>query len=323
MLYAGSDDGVYQVPTESDETATRVLEAERVYRLRQFAEVDGLFAASQSGLYHTADGSDWRRLNVPEDGVYSVVASPSGETLYAGTRPAHVYEADIGDGLPSDGAEWQALAGFEELREITDWGLPRHDGVAQVRSLCTHPDAPERIVAGLEVGGVFLSDDRGANWRGRHVEGFDVPHPDDVHHLSLGDSDGFVSATGSGLFQSTDAGQNWTRLDEGLSQTYFREAFVHEGVVYAGGAHGPSPTWDEDTDHVLFESHDGDTAQSVESPVPEELAIGWCVTDGDVTAATHRGTILQRVDGTYRRVASVPTPGQLRGRYLPLTEFQP
>jgi hypothetical protein len=283
MLYAGSDDGVYRVPVAQDETATRVLDAERVYRVRQFDALDGLFAASQSGLYHATDGGDWRDLDVPEDAVYSVVAAPSGDRLYAGTRPAHVYAADTSSGLPTGAEDWQALEGFEALREKTDWGLPRHDGKAQIRSLCTHPDAPERLVAGLEVGGVFVSDDRGETWTGRHVEGFDVPHPGDVHHLSLGDSETFVAATGSGLFRSTDAGRNWTRLDTGHSQQYFREAFVQEGIVYAGAAHGPSPTWDEDTDHALLESNDGEPAQSVSSPVPVELAIGWCLGDGTVT----------------------------------------
>lgn len=321
MLYAGSDDGVYRIEgidKPGEVTTEQVLESGRVYRVRRFDGLEGLFAASESGLYHSANGTAWRELCVPEEQVYSVVASPSGHRLYAGTRPARVFIADTAGSVPSDEDDWRPLAGFEDLRERSDWGIPRHDGKAQIRSLCTHPARPDRVVAGLEVGGVFLSDDRGDSWTARHVEGFGVPHPDDVHHLTLGDSDTFVVSTGSGLFRSTDAGRTWARLDDSHPQRYFRESLVHDGVTYAGGAHGPSPTWDEDTDHTLFESRDGQATESVETPVPDELAVGWCVAEGDIFAATHRGTLLRRDSDGYRVVATVPTPGKLRGRYLPL-----
>jgi hypothetical protein len=321
MLYAGSDDGVYRtegIDKPGEVTTEQVLESGRVYRVRRFDGLDGLFAASESGLYHSASGTAWRDLRVPEVEVYSVVASPSGDRLYAGTRPARVFVADTAGGFPSDEDDWRPLAGFEDLRERSDWGIPRHGGKAQIRRLCTHPATPGRVVAGLEVGGVFLSDDRGNSWTARHVEGFGVPHPDDVHHLTLGDSDTFVVSTGSGLFRSTDAGRTWARLDEGHPQWYFREAFVHDGVTYAGGAQGPSPTWDEETDHALFERRNGQEIESVETPVPDELAIGWCVAEGNIFAVTHRGSLLRRDPDGYRAVASVPTPGELRGRYLPL-----
>jgi photosystem II stability/assembly factor-like uncharacterized protein len=318
MLLAGSDDGVYRVETgtESVTPATKILDAERVYRVRTFDGVDGAFAASDSGLYHTADGEEWARLGVPESAVYAVTADPSGTTLYAGTRPARIYRADLTDGLPTGPEDWTELAGFAELRERADWGLPRHDGKAQVRSLQTHPDAPERLVAGLEVGGVFLSEDGGETWDERHATDVDSEHPDDVHELVLGDRETFVIATGDGLLYSDDAGQHWRRLDSGHSQRYFRGALVRDGVVYAAGAHGPSPTWNENTDHAIFESRDGETGETVPSPTPDELVIGWCVADGDVYATTHRGSVLRRTGDGYTVVGSVPTPGQLRGRYL-------
>jgi len=316
MLYAGSDDGVYRIDAES---TRKVLDAGRVYRVRQFDGVGGVFATGESGLYHTADGEQWSQLSVPESSVYSVTTDPSGRTLYAGTRPARIYSADLSAGLPAESADWAELDGFRDLREQADWGLPRHDGKAQVRSLQTHPDAPERIVAGLEVGGVFVSDDGGDTWVARHASDVDSEHPDDVHELVIDDSETFVTATGDGLFRTADAGRTWRRLDTGHSQRYFRGALVHDGVVYAGGAHGPSPTWDENTDHAIFESHDGETVETVLSPVPDELVVGGCVADGEVFLSTHRGSILRRTDDGYSKFGSVPTPGQLRGRYLHLT----
>ena len=63
MLYAGSDDGVYRIDAES---TRQVLDAERVYRVRQFDGVGGVFATGESGRYHTAEGEKWSQLSVPE-----------------------------------------------------------------------------------------------------------------------------------------------------------------------------------------------------------------------------------------------------------------
>ncbi|MGA9401446.1 WD40/YVTN/BNR-like repeat-containing protein, partial [Haladaptatus sp.] len=195
-----------------------------------------------------------------------------------------------------------------------------HDRLAQVRSLCTHRDAPDRLVAGVEVGGVHVSDDGGESWQERCIDD-DAPNTDDIHHLHMGDAETLVASTGSGLYRSTDAGRSWLRLDGGYDQGYFRGAFVHDGTLYAGGAPGSSSSWG-DGGHALFERRDGETLESVSSPVPDEVVIGWSVIDGDVLAVTHRGTLLRRESDGWNVVGSVPTPGRLRGRYLSLTWYE-
>jgi photosystem II stability/assembly factor-like uncharacterized protein len=321
MLYAGSDDGVYRLsgvvgPEES--SAEKVLDAEQVFRVCRFDAVDGLFAAAESGLYHSPGGAEWAALSLPEERVYAVTAAPSGNRLYAGTRPSRVFAADVDAGTPPEADAWDEVSGFRELRERSDWGIPRHDGRSQLRSLRTHPDAPDRIVAGVEVGGVHVSDDRGETWADRRIEGFDTPHTDDIHHVALADADTLVASTGSGLYRSPDVGRTWERLDADHRQRYFREAFVSDGVVYAGGAPASSASWAEDPDHALFEAREGGRLERVSSPVPDEVAVGWCEADGDVLAATHRGTLLRRRSDGWLAVGEVPTSGDVRGRYLPL-----
>ena len=316
MLFAGSDDGVYRVDGVHDgpgTTAERVLETDRVYRVGRLDGL-GLFAAGEAGLYRSPDGESWTRLPVPEEQVYAVAASAAGDRLYAGTRPSRVFVAD--PGAAGEPGAWSELEGFRELRERADWGIPRHDGVSQVRSLVTHPDAPDRVVAGVEVGGVQVSDDGGDTWTARHVEG-EAPHTDDIHHLARGGPDTLLAATGSGLFRTDDAGRSWTRLDTGHRQRYFRESLLHEGVVYAGAAPASSTSWEEDTDHALFEGRDG-ALERVDSPTPEEVPLGWCVTDRAVVTACHRGSLLANGGDGFQRVGSVPVPGAVRGRYLPL-----
>ncbi|GKZ15987.1 hypothetical protein HAL_38680 [Haladaptatus sp. T7] len=324
MLIAGSDDGVYRISglrESGGTTAEKLLDAEKVFRVEQFDGPDGLFVAAKSGVYYSPDGDEWTTLSVPDEEVYSVTVAPSGERLYAGTRPARLFVADFGSGVPSDAEAWAEVVGFRELRDRIDWGLDRHDGLAQIRSLRTHPDAPERLVAGVEVGGVHVSDDGGENWRSRCID-CDAPHTDDIHHLVLEDEGTIVASTGSGLYRSTDVGRTWTRLDGDHDQRYFRGAFVHDGTVYAGGAPASSSSWEEGN-HALFASHDGKSLERISFPTSDEVAIGWCAVDGDVLTATHRGTLFRHRSGDWETVGSVPTPGRVRGRYMPLTWYEP
>lgn len=320
MLYAGSDDGVYRLADIDDDEASveQVLTGERMFRVRQFDGVEGIFAASDDGLYHSTDGENWRRLPVGMDQVYAVTASPDGERLYAGTRPSRVYVAQTDDALAGDPDAWRELEGFRRLRERVDWGIPRHDGISQIRSLQTHPAKPDRIVVGIEVGGVHVSEDDGETWEDRHIEGFEAPHTDDVHHLTLDGPDTFVASTGSGLYRSGDAGRSWKRLDTDTAKEYFREAFASDGRVYAGAARGPSPTWPEDDDHVLLSGTGERPLDAVTSPVPEEVPIGWTTTGETIVMATHGGTLLEKRGDQWERVGEIPVPGRVRNRYMPL-----
>ncbi|WP_226012465.1 WD40/YVTN/BNR-like repeat-containing protein [Halomicrobium salinisoli] len=318
MLIVGSDDGLYRVtgidgPGPVDVTKER--DAGRAWRVRTFDGLPGAFAATDTGLYHSTDGRAWTDLDVPQERVYAVGASPDG-TLYAGTRPAHVYAASPDDEGLSDGRlDWRELDGFQELPSRDGWRLPRHDDVAQVRDLHVHPAAPDRVVAGVEVGAVHVSRDGGETWTERR-DGID----DDVHELHLVGPEEFVAATGHGLFRSTDAGRSWMRLDGGYDQRYFRAVASHDGVIYAAGALANSSTWnDADADPALFACRDGESLDPVDHPRPDETVTGLTVVEGVVVAGTHGGTLLVGGDDGWSVAGSVPVPGEVTGRYTPLT----
>ncbi len=319
MLLAGSDDGVYRLRNLPDDepTVEQVLEAGRVKRLVSFEHVAGVFAATATGLYHATDATDWTDLEVPREAVYSVGASPEG-TLYAGTRPAHVYAASLDGGNPGDGSlDWRDLGGFQDLPSRDEWRLPRHENLAQVRDVHVHPTAPDRVVAGVEVGGVHVSADGGETWTERR-QGVD----DDVHELHLAGPETVVAATGFGLYRSTDAGRTWSRLDDGLEQRYFRSAFTQDGTLYAGGALANSSTWDDpEADPAFVVSRDCEHLETVDHPRPSETVTGLTALDGQVVAATHRGSVLVEDDGVWRVAGSFPTPGDVTGTYTPLRAF--
>jgi hypothetical protein len=131
MLVAGTEAGGYRVTgvTETRDTEVRkTLDAPRVERIRQFDAIDGVFAGTEAGLYHSADGRDWFDLHVPEEPVWAVSVSPAGERLYAGTVPARVYVSSLpADGISPQSLEWRELEGFHELPSRDEWGVPRHD----------------------------------------------------------------------------------------------------------------------------------------------------------------------------------------------------
>lgn len=297
-LLIGTRDGVFRSADGTLDDTEQVLDGGNTLRVRTFESHEGVFAATKTGLYRSDDGQTWTNLDVPREEVFSVVVSPDGERLYAGTHPAHLYRST------DDGETWTECEGFQDLPSRDEWHTPRHRNEAHIRSLCVHPDAPKRVVAGVEVGGVHVSDDGGETWTERS-EGVQ----NDVHHVLVLGADEYVASCGGGLYRTRDSGESWTRLDTDVDHRYFREAFAFEGRLYAAAARGPPGTWqgEHGTDAALFESEDdGDTLESASYPgAPEEFVLAWTALDGRVVAGTNDGRVLARETDGWETVGTV------------------
>ncbi|MEF8806425.1 WD40/YVTN/BNR-like repeat-containing protein [Natronomonas sp.] len=283
-LLLGARTGVFRGRPEAVEAPVRVLDCDRVLRVRAFGP--RVYAATRSGLYRSLDGGrSWNHIETPRPEVYSVLEAPVGERLYVGTHPAHVYVSE------DAGESWAECETFQELPSREEWYTPRHRNESHVRAL--RSAGGERIVAGVEVGGVHLSEDGGETWTERR-QGVH----DDVHHVLVQDAEEWVASTGTGLYRTRDSGRSWTRLDGDLDRRYFREAFSYDGRLYAAATAGPPPTWDgpKGTDAALYESCDGgDTLEPVEyAGAPGEFVLSWAAADGNVYAGTTGGLLLRR-----------------------------
>lgn len=298
-VLVGTLDGVYRASSEDLSDLERVLNPGETRGVHTFGEA-GIFATTKTGLYHSADhGSSWSRRPVPRPEVYAVAVSPDGSRTYAGTHPAHVYSSTNG------GHSWEESTNFRDLPSRETWHTPRHRGAAHVRCLGVHPDQPELLVAGVEVGGLHVSDDHGATWTERRA-GLDHERPDDlqydVHDVSVISPDEYLASCGGGLFRTRDAGRSWTRLDTGIRESYFNETTVHDGTIYTAAQTLP-PTLPIDRRYDakrmqagLFESTDGgDTLTRQPYPgEPHEYVTAWTVTDDQVLAGTTGGRLVTR-----------------------------
>ncbi|MDF1520743.1 MAG: hypothetical protein RQ728_08350 [Brevefilum sp.] len=86
-----------------------------------------------------------------------------------------------------------------------------------MNSLAVSPTNPEVLLAGIEVGAVMRSDDRGKTWS-KHRRGSDR----DCHSLKFHNEDGnwAYQGGGGGVSYSTDGGRSWKKPKAGLGLKY-------------------------------------------------------------------------------------------------------
>ena len=321
-LLIGTDNGLYRVddvPFERGE-AERVLDCGVVTAVRSWEHTDGVFVASTTGAYRSIDGGEtFEDLGVPlgdrfwhagTSEVWSILATADG-ALYAGTNDPYLFRS------VDEGETWMELKGFRELPSRGHWESPIDPHYARLRALEAVPGRPERLIAGVEAGGIHLSDDGGRTWVDRRDTIVDdihqvLPISEDVWLATTGYLDhnlenlGLGHAVGvGGLYRTVDAGDSWTRIDEGNDFSYIRRVFIHDGtLIFCGGEEAP-PAWvNDEHEAALFESTNfGRDYERVPYPgEPHEMIETWTIHNGDVLCGSGLFDVPEQRDDVSGRI---------------------
>ena len=160
-----------------------------------------IWAGSDSGVYRSDDGgARWAFVPSPAGGrqIWSIAVDPTDpDRVYVGAQPGGFRSVD-------GGATW------------TEMAIPVIDeclvGAPRTTSVAVDPRDPAVVWAGVEIVGVFRSDDHGATWA-RCADLGPTPLNGDVHCVAIrADAGGAATIMVGGPFgltRSTDEGKNW------------------------------------------------------------------------------------------------------------------
>jgi hypothetical protein len=163
------------------------------------------------GLFVSDDaGKSWDRVELPEPDVFSVAIGAVDGALYAGTEPSRLFVA-------RDGGAWTELEALQDIPSRSRWSFPPRPWTHHVRWIAPDPHHPERLLVGIELGGVMYTQDGGASFAD-HRPGAKL----DAHSLTWHpQAEGRAyQAAGDGAAWSRDGGQTWESADAGRDLRY-------------------------------------------------------------------------------------------------------
>lgn len=239
------------------------------------SDPDRVFAGtSGEGIWRSKDrGLTWEFISTLETQVKSLSVSPHDPlTIYAGTKPALVYKTVDG------GRTWEEMEGFRRIPNRWWWFSPAEppDFRPYVIALTVSPSEPEVVMAGVEFGGVFRSDDGGENWS-RHRSG----SLRDCHSLKFHNREGSyvyqAGGTGGGAAYSQDGGIRFKKAKSGLAKNYGVLCAADPEkpeIWYVSVAPGPGKAYGDNAEVYLYRAAGGAGWQPIgweNHPLPTSL----------------------------------------------------
>jgi photosystem II stability/assembly factor-like uncharacterized protein len=258
-----------------------------------------IYAGSEhSGLFYTGNGgAGWRRAepNTPKMMLFSALALNGG--VMVGTIPSAVYRSKNGG--------WEELEGVRVNSAGANFP-PSPELQSRTRYLANDPETPSRLYAGIEVGGMLISEDDGHNWQPANEGLTDM----DIHEVlaSVANPGMVYLACGDSCFRSSDRGDHWENISPKTHDYGTSVAEDKNGIVYVGAAKGRPNLWirEEGAQAAIFRS--GDKGTSWEK-ITDDLKGGvmhMCpAPDGNgMVAGTSDGSLLVIDDSGVREVVS-------------------
>ena len=258
-----------------------------------------IYAGSEhSGLFYSDNGgARWKRCepNTPKMMLFSALALNG--SVIVGTIPSAVYRSKNGG--------WEELEGVRKLSANANFP-PSPELQSRTRYLTFDPAAPARLYAGIEVGGMLVSDDSGHHWEPANEGLTDM----DIHEVLASEANpGMVYlACGEACFRSPDRAAHWEDISPKTHDYGTSVAEDREGVVYVGCAKGRPNHWirEEGANAAIFRSGDkGDTWEKLIDNLKGGVMHMCATPDGrGMVAGTSDGSLLVIDDSGVREVVS-------------------
>jgi photosystem II stability/assembly factor-like uncharacterized protein len=240
------------------------------------------------GALVSADaGATWEQVGLPELDVFSVAISAADGALYAGTEPSRLFVA-------RDAVEWEELEALQDIPSRDRWSFPPRPWTHHVRWIAPDPHRAERLLVGIELGGLMYSDDGGATFSD-HRPGAKL----DAHNIAWHPrvEGRAYQAAGDGAAWSRDGGRTWEAADAGRELGYCWALAVDPADPerwYVSAASGPCA------------AHSGESArgrlyrwrgawQELATP-PDSMPYALTAADGELLAGMADGRILRSGD---------------------------
>ena len=180
------------------------------------------------GIHRSQDFESWDQTDEPpgwpEDADRKMeqvwTLHTEGDRIWAGVADAGLFTSD------DNGVTWSPVTGLNEHRTRGDW----HPGFG---GLCAHRvmiDGQTQWVC-ISAVGVFRSDDGGETWEPKNDGVEPVGLPDDAPRPEVGycvhcvahdpaDPGRIWRQDHSGVYRTSDGGDTWTRIEEGLPANF-------------------------------------------------------------------------------------------------------
>lgn len=159
----------------------------------------------------------------------------AGDVVYAGVDEAGLFTSADG------GESWRPVAGLNDHATRSGW-FPGAGGLC-AHSILVDSRDPRRVWCGISAVGVFRSEDGGVTWESRNAG---IPHViEDEQYEEIGfcvhalvadpdDANRIWRQDHTGMFRTTDGGDTWTRIQEGLPSRFgFPIARDRQGTLFA------------------------------------------------------------------------------------------
>jgi hypothetical protein len=245
-----------------------------------------------SGALLSGDrGSTWEPVELPERDVFSVAIGAADGALYAGTEPSRLFVA-------RDGGRWTELDALQDIPSRGRWSFPPRPWTHHVRWIAPDPHRAERLLVGIELGGVMYSDDGGATFSDHRPGAKLDAHCLLWHPRAEGRAYG---AAGDGASWSRDGGRTWTAADSGRDLSYCWALAVDPADPerwYVSAASGPGTAHAGEAARGRLYRWEGSWRAL---PLPADtMPYALAATDGELLAGLADGRILRSGDGGER-----------------------